>query len=59
MQLLDVAEARGDQQAAIGQPVDETRAARVQVVLEARRERRVDRRNVVEHQVAAFFDGAV
>jgi hypothetical protein len=59
VQLVGVAETRGDEQPAIGQPVDERRAARAHVVLEALRERRLDRRDVVEHEVAAFFDGGV
>ena len=59
MQLFDVAEARGDQHGIARQPVDEARAARVQVVLESRGEGGVDRGDVVEDEVAAFFDGGV
>jgi hypothetical protein len=59
MQLLGVAEARGDQQGIIRQPVDETGAARVQVIVEPRGEWCVHARYIVEHQVAAFLDGGV
>ncbi len=59
MQLFDVAEARGDQQASPGS--QSTKLAPREFRYSSRRAVRggFDRRNVVEDQVAAFFDGGV
>ena len=56
--ILDIAKARGDQQATVGQPVDEACTTGVHVVVQTRRQRRIHGRNVVEHEVAAFFHRA-
>ena len=57
--MLGVAEARRDQQGIIRQPVDETGAARVQVVVEPRGEWCVRARYIVEHAEQFVKDGFV
>ena len=57
MQLLGFPEARLHQEAAVGHPVDEGGAARVQVPVKARAQRRVRRRHALEGERAAFAGG--
>lgn len=55
MDLVDVAKAGCDQHAALGQPVEKTRLPRVEVALQAFRERRVRSRNTIKDEIAAFL----
>src|SRR5256885_13411219 len=48
VQLLAVAEARRDEQAPVGEPVEEARLPRLLVALEPRHERRIRERNALE-----------
>src|SRR6516225_11182880 len=52
--LLGIAEARRHEQAAVGRPVEKGGTTRLLITGEARRERRVGRRDAIEDQVAAL-----
>src|SRR5262249_49586460 len=55
MQLLDVGESRADEHAAVRQPIEEARFARLQIALDTLRERRIERGNAVEGEIAALL----
>jgi hypothetical protein len=53
--LLDFAEARGDEHAAVGEPVQEGRLPRLLIALEPRAHRGVERWNPFQNEVAALL----